>query len=93
MTIPKAPETADGRAAPEKQAAYNEIYRQQLTEILTHYGPMFEMWFDGGNIVPINDLIDRFSPGIISFQGRRTRRLALGGHRTRLCAVSLLEHD
>jgi alpha-L-fucosidase len=61
-----------GRAgSPEKQAAYNEIYRQQLTEILTHYGPMFEMWFDGGNIVPINDLIDRLSPGIIAFQGRR----------------------
>ena len=61
-----------GRArSPESQAAYNEIYRQQLTEILTQYGPMFEMWFDGGNIVPIDDLIDRFSPGIISFQGRR----------------------
>jgi alpha-L-fucosidase len=58
--------------SPEKQAAYNETYRQQLTEILTGYGPMFEMWFDGGNIVPINDLIDRLSPGIISFQGRRT---------------------
>ena len=58
--------------SPEKQAAYNEIYRQQLTEILTQYGPMFEMWFDGGNIVPINDLIDQFSPGIISFQGPRT---------------------
>ena len=62
-----------GRAhSPEKQAAYAELYRQQLTEILTQYGPMFEMWFDGGNIVPINDLIDRLSPGIISFQGRRT---------------------
>ena len=61
-----------GRArAPEKQAAYNETYRQQLTEILSNYGPMFEMWFDGGNIVPINDVIDRLSPGIISFQGRR----------------------
>jgi alpha-L-fucosidase len=62
-----------GRArSSEKQAAYNEIYRQQLTEVLTQYGPMFEMWFDGGNIVPINDLIDRYSPGIIAFQGRRT---------------------
>ncbi|MGA2657749.1 MAG: alpha-L-fucosidase [Verrucomicrobiota bacterium] len=62
-----------GRASsPEKQAAYNAIYRQQLTEILTGYGPMFEMWFDGGNIVPINDLIDQFAPGIIAFQGRRT---------------------
>ena len=53
-----------GRArSPEKQAAYNELYRRQLTEILTQYGPMFEMWFDGGNIVPINDLINQFSPG------------------------------
>ncbi len=65
---------ADGgrMPSPEKQAGYNETYRQQLKEILTGYGPMFEMWFDGGNIVPINDLIDRYSPGIISFQGRRT---------------------
>jgi alpha-L-fucosidase len=64
----------DGGRMPslEKQAVYNGIYRQQLTEILTQYGPMFEMWFDGGNIVPINDLIDQHSPGIISFQGRRT---------------------
>jgi alpha-L-fucosidase len=56
---------------PDQQEAYNQIYRQQLTEILSNYGPMFEMWFDGGNIVPINDVIDRLSPGIIAFQGRR----------------------
>jgi alpha-L-fucosidase len=64
---------ADGgrMPSPEKQVVYNETYRQQLREILTGYGPMFEMWFDGGNIVPINDLIERYSPGIISFQGRR----------------------
>lgn len=65
-------ETGGRAASPEKQAAYNEIYRRQLTEILTQYGPMFEMWFDGGNLVPINDLIDRHAPGIISFQGRRS---------------------
>ena len=64
--------TGGNAGSPEKQAAYNAIYRQQLTEILTGYGPMFEMWFDGGNIVPINDVIDKLAPGIISFQGRRT---------------------
>jgi len=57
--------------SPEKQASYDEIYRRQLTEILTGYGPMFEMWFDGGNIVPINDLIDAHAPGIIAYHGRR----------------------
>jgi alpha-L-fucosidase len=28
---------------------YIEYYRNQLTEIFTHYGPIFEMWFDGAN--------------------------------------------
>jgi alpha-L-fucosidase len=58
-------------ATPELQPGYDKIYRRQLTEILTGYGPMFEMWFDGGNIVPVNDLIDKLAPAIITFQGRR----------------------
>jgi alpha-L-fucosidase len=28
---------------------YIEIYRQQLTELLTNYGPIFEVWHDGAN--------------------------------------------
>jgi alpha-L-fucosidase len=28
---------------------YIEIYRQQLTELLTSYGPIFEVWHDGAN--------------------------------------------
>jgi alpha-L-fucosidase len=28
---------------------YIEIYRQQLTELLTGYGPIFEVWHDGAN--------------------------------------------
>ncbi|MEI7660556.1 MAG: alpha-L-fucosidase [Bacteroidota bacterium] len=27
--------------------AYNEHFRNQLTELLTHYGPIDEVWFDG----------------------------------------------
>jgi len=30
-------------------ARYIEIYRQQLTELLTQYGPVFEVWHDGAN--------------------------------------------
>ncbi|MDE3168116.1 MAG: alpha-L-fucosidase [Acidobacteriota bacterium] len=30
-------------------ADYIKIYRQQLTELLTGYGPIFEVWHDGAN--------------------------------------------
>jgi alpha-L-fucosidase len=28
---------------------YNELYVEQLTELLTRYGPIHEVWFDGAN--------------------------------------------
>jgi alpha-L-fucosidase len=29
--------------------AYNEVFKNTLREVLTNYGPVFEVWFDGAN--------------------------------------------
>lgn len=39
----------DRNRADYGQPSYVEYYRNQLKELFTHYGPVFEMWFDGAN--------------------------------------------
>jgi alpha-L-fucosidase len=56
---------------PHCQQRYNAIFRQQLTELLTRYGEIVEIWFDGSCVVPVDDLIDRHAPTAIIFQGPR----------------------
>jgi alpha-L-fucosidase len=54
---------------PGKQEAYNAIYRQQLTEVLTRYGQMVEVWFDGSSVVPSSDLVKKHAAHAAIFQG------------------------
>jgi len=56
-------------ATPEAQAAYNELYRRQLTELLSHYGPIVELWLDGSSVVPTGDIVRQFAPDAMVFQG------------------------
>ncbi len=56
-------------ATPELQALYDRICRQQLTELLTRYGPIVEIWFDGSSIVPVGDILARHAGGAMIFQG------------------------
>ena len=39
----------DRNHAGVRPPAYIEYYRNQLRELLTQYGPLFEVWFDGAN--------------------------------------------
>ncbi len=53
----------------DRQAAYDLLYRRQLTELLTRYGPIVELWLDGSSVVPTGDLVHRFAPDAMVFQG------------------------
>ena len=52
-----------------KQEEYDRIYRQQLTEGLSRYGEMYEVWFDGSVTIPVKDILDKYAPNATVFQG------------------------
>ena len=59
-----------GRAAdPAAQAGYEEVYRQQLTEVLSRYGRISEVWFDGSLVFDVGDILARHAPDAVVFQG------------------------
>ncbi len=54
---------------PELQARYDAMYRQQLTEVLSRYGELVEIWFDGSTATPVSDLLTKYQPHAMVFQG------------------------
>jgi alpha-L-fucosidase len=54
---------------PELQAKYDAMYREQLTEVFTRYGELVEIWFDGSTVTPVSDLLAKYQPGAMVFQG------------------------
>ncbi|MGC1871785.1 MAG: alpha-L-fucosidase [Acidobacteriaceae bacterium] len=54
---------------PAQQKIYNAMYRRQLTEVLSRYGTMVEIWFDGSIVIPVGDILDRYAPHAMIFQG------------------------
>ena len=54
---------------PELQARYDVMYRQQLTEVFSRYGALVEIWFDGSTVTPVSDLLTKYQPHAMVFQG------------------------
>jgi alpha-L-fucosidase len=52
-----------------KQADYERLFRQQLTEVLGNYGPMMEVWFDGSLVFDVGDITRKLAPDAVIFQG------------------------
>ncbi len=57
-------------ADPSKQEAYNKVFRDQLTEVLSNYGDVLEVWFDGSCAIEIGDIFDKYAGNSVIFQGR-----------------------
>jgi alpha-L-fucosidase len=54
---------------PAQQKIYNAVYRRQLAEVLSRYSSLVEIWFDGSNVIPVGDILDRYAPHAMIFQG------------------------
>lgn len=55
---------------PARQEEYNGIYRSWLTEVLSRYGEMVEVWFDGSLAIEVGDILQRYAPHAIVFQSK-----------------------
>ena len=54
---------------PAKQEAYNHVLREQWTEVLTRYGDVAEVWFDGSCVIEVGDILKNYAPHAMVFQG------------------------
>jgi alpha-L-fucosidase len=55
---------------PAKQEGYNNVLRMQWEEVLSRYGnQIHEIWYDGGLVVPLEDIVKKYAPNAIVFQG------------------------
>ncbi len=67
------PHGAGGRGIthdPAKQDSYNRLYRSWLTELLSKYGDMCEVWFDGSIAIDVGDILKKYAPNAVVFQSR-----------------------
>ena len=54
---------------PSLQEAYNKVFRQQLTEVLSRYGEVMEVWFDGSCVIDVSDILEEHAKNAVIFQG------------------------
>ncbi len=56
----------------EEFKKYHDLVEQQLTELWTNYGELFQVWFDGGHFAGEPDtkaMLEKMQPNAVAFQG------------------------
>jgi len=53
---------------PAQQAEYTRVYRAWLKELLTRYGDIVEVWFDGSLAIEVGDILQHYAPRAMVFQ-------------------------
>ena len=55
---------------PDRQEDYNEMYRGWLTEVLSKYGDMVEVWYDGSLNLEVGDILKKYAKNAMIFQSK-----------------------
>ncbi len=71
--------------SPLTQKQYNHMLEQEVKEICTHYGELFELWFDGGVLTPqqggpdVLPIFEKYQPNCIFYHSAQRSDVRWGG--------------
>lgn len=77
-----------GQMQKNRQAYYNKMVEGMVTEICTRYGPLFEIWFDGGASSPekgapdVLPIVKKYQPGALFYHNDQLAEARWGGSET-----------
>jgi alpha-L-fucosidase len=76
------------RRSPLSQSQYNRLIEQEVEEICTRYGELFELWFDGGILSPdeggpdVLPIFEKHQPNCLFYHSDQRRDARWGGTET-----------
>lgn len=80
---------------PSLQEAYDRVFRAQLQEVLSGYGAIEEVWFDGSCLIEVGDILEDYAKEAVIFQGKYANIRWCGTERGMLPdeAWSAIDHE
>lgn len=77
--------SGEGQIQKNRQAYYNKMVEGMVTEICTRYGPLFEIWFDGGASSPekgapdVLPIVKKYQPNALFYHNDQLAEARWGG--------------